>query len=85
MGARARLRQTFNCSSLQTSTATIICTAMKKYGLILADVGSPWFLTGEASNAWSQLIPNIDRFVADMRSIKSTDMEIVTPPGLYIR
>lgn len=49
MGLVARLRGSFNCSNLQTRTARTVCTAMQKYGLILADNGSPWFIAGEAS------------------------------------
>lgn len=52
MGMRARLRRSFACLSLKTGPARVICQALKKYGMILADVGSPWFLTGEATPAW---------------------------------
>jgi len=40
MGARARLKSSFDCTAnMVTQAARIICTAMKKYGLILADNG----------------------------------------------
>lgn len=46
MGMRARLRPSFNCGLLQTAAARVICRALKKTGMILADGGSSWFLTG---------------------------------------
>jgi len=40
MGARARLKSSFDCTAnMVTQAARIICTAMKNYGLILADNG----------------------------------------------
>ena len=62
MGMRARLRRSFSCATLKTSAARVICQALKKYGMILADVGSPWFLTGEATPLWqTRLGANYDQ------------------------
>eukprot|EP00882_Tetradesmus_deserticola_P028971 GHRQ01032324.1.p1 GENE.GHRQ01032324.1~~GHRQ01032324.1.p1 ORF type:complete len:115 (-),score=30.51 GHRQ01032324.1:23-367(-) len=79
MGLRSRLRASFNCDGLATSAARVICRAMQKYGLILADGGSPWFLTGEATPKWSKVIPDVTAFRADMKRIKGVDMEVVVP------
>jgi hypothetical protein len=56
---------------------------MQKYGLILSDIGSGWFVTGEASAKWSDVIPagQMAAFVADMALMKGSDMEVVMPPG----
>lgn len=82
MGARARLRASFACASLSTNAARVICTAMQRYGLVLSDVGTGWFLTGEATPEWeSWLGPQLAAFRADIGSIKGSDMEIVVPPG----
>lgn len=62
MGMRARVRAAFPCWALQTFAARIICRGLKQYGLILADVGSSWYLTGEAAPAWEQRFgPNFDQ------------------------
>ena len=62
MGMRARLRRSFSCLALKTSAARVICAALKKHGLILADVGSPWYLTGEATPLWqTRLGANYDQ------------------------
>jgi hypothetical protein len=51
MGARFRLKPSFPISSYRPDTRVVL-TAMKKYGLVLADNGSPWFFQGTADNAW---------------------------------
>ena len=54
MGARFRLKSSF---ALPTSTCAADCrtvvTAMKRYGLILADNGSNWYFTGTADARWT--------------------------------
>lgn len=84
MGLRARLRSSYSCNaSLQTPAARIICTAMQKYGLILSDIGGGWYVTGEASASWSDVIPasQMAAFQADMGKMRGSDMEVVMPPG----
>ena len=49
MGLRLRLKASVDVSGLPRQ-ARVIATAMKKYGIILADNGSPWYVQG-ASNA----------------------------------
>lgn len=62
MGMRARVRAAFPCWALRTWAARVICRGLKQYGMILADVGSPWYLTGEATPAWeARLGPNHDQ------------------------
>jgi hypothetical protein len=81
MGMRARLKRTFSCLTLKTPSARVICAALKKHGLILADVGSSWYLTGEASPLWeSRLGANYDQFLTDIKTIRGSDMEVVVPP-----
>jgi hypothetical protein len=86
MGLRARLAAGFNCAGLATAPGRTVCTAMKKYGVILADVGSNWYLTGEASAGWEAWMTAAERdgFFADMRGIKGKFMEVVVPPGARV-
>jgi hypothetical protein len=54
MGARFRLKSTFHLSSSVCSTdCQTVVTAMKRYGLIVADNGSNWFFTGTADVRWT--------------------------------
>jgi len=51
MGQRLRLRRGFDISRFPRQ-ARIILRALKRYGLIVADNGSPWFITGVPSRGW---------------------------------
>jgi hypothetical protein len=52
MGLRVRLKASVNISSLPRQ-ARIVAQAMKTYGLILADNGSNWYVSGAPSPRWS--------------------------------
>ena len=81
MGMRARVRSGYDCSKLGTPEARIICMALKRTGMILADVGVPWALTGEASPLWeTRLGRRFDQFNTDIQSITARDIEVVVPP-----
>jgi hypothetical protein len=45
MGLRMRMKSSFNCVTY-SSEVQVICRALKKYGMILADNGSSWFVSG---------------------------------------
>jgi hypothetical protein len=51
MGARFRLKASFNTAGLRADTRVVLA-AMKTYGLLLADNGSDWFFQGDAQNGW---------------------------------
>ena len=51
-GGRLRLKADYDISSF-SETNQMILTAMKKYGLMLADVGSDMFITGAPHENWN--------------------------------
>lgn len=51
-GARIRLKAGFNISTY-SATNQIILRAMKKYGLILADIGSNLYISGAPDDRWN--------------------------------
>jgi hypothetical protein len=51
MGARFRLRASYHPSGFGRKARAIV-KAMKTYGLVLADNGSPWFFQGEQNRHW---------------------------------
>jgi hypothetical protein len=51
MGARFRLKASFDISGF-SATNRIILTAMKKYGMLLADNGSAWYISGAPDSRW---------------------------------
>lgn len=51
LGQRFRLRQDFATEGFSPD-ARVILEAMKAYGLVLADNGSPWFISGAPDSRW---------------------------------
>jgi len=51
MGQRFRLKASFDISSFSPEVQVIL-RAMKTYGIILADNGSPWFISGAPDERW---------------------------------
>jgi hypothetical protein len=51
MGARFRLKASFSLHGYRHDTVVVL-RAMKKYGLVLADNGSPWYFQGSATSHW---------------------------------
>jgi len=52
MGQRFRLKTSFDISSFSPDVQVIL-TALKKYGMILADNGSSWYLSGVPDDRWN--------------------------------
>ena len=52
MGERLRLKASFDISPFPQEVQ-IILRAMKKYGIMLADNGSPWFISGQPDPRWN--------------------------------
>jgi hypothetical protein len=52
MGLRVRLKASVDVSKLPYQ-ARVVAVALKRYGLILADNGSPWFISGAPNRGWN--------------------------------
>jgi hypothetical protein len=52
MGLRVRLKTGFDTSGYPPQARAVL-TALKRYGMILADNGSPWFVSGAPDPHWS--------------------------------
>jgi hypothetical protein len=55
MGARFRLKSSFDISHFDARTQVIL-RAFKKYGLVLADGGSNWYFQGVSDTRWPDLV-----------------------------
>ena len=73
MGMRVRMKATTDLSAF-TGPALVIATAMKKYGMILADNGSNWYLSGETNDGWTSVM---DSVVAKVGGLHGSDFEVV--------
>jgi len=52
MGLRVRLKHDFDISGFGAQSRVLL-TALKTYGMILADNGSPWYVSGAPSPGWN--------------------------------
>ena len=73
MGLRVRLKASFNASAI-TGAALVVVTAMKKYGLILADNGSNWYISGESNDNWDPIMSSL---LSGLGRIHGSDFEVV--------
>ena len=79
LGARFRLKQNFPISGYRADTRAVL-TAMKKYGLVLADNGSNWFFQGTADSRWGRINEMLD----ELKSIPASAFEAVDTSSLMI-
>jgi hypothetical protein len=78
MGLRFRLKASFNITSFSL-TNRIILTALKKYGMIVADNGSSWYLSGAPDDRWDN-----DDLHNLQTMVKGSDFEAVDESSLMI-
>ncbi len=57
-GLRVRLKATFDLSPYSGAARTVL-TALQRYGLILADQGSPWYVTGTSNPGWADALSQL--------------------------
>ncbi len=75
MGLRVRLKASVNISRLPRQ-ARIVAQALKTYGLILADNGSPWYISGAPNPRWS------DDALHQLDQLTGRDFEVVNTSSL---
>jgi hypothetical protein len=73
MGLRLRLKASFDTSKF-IGPSLVILTALKQYGLILADNGSDWYFQGDSDDAWSPLMCAL---LSDFDQVHGSDFEAV--------
>jgi hypothetical protein len=74
MGLRVRLKASFDISHFSAQTRVIL-QALKTYGMILADNGSPWYISGASDPHWD------DDGLHHLNQVKGSDFEVVVTPG----
>jgi len=78
MGARFRLRPGFDVSGYGRDTKVVL-RAMKRYGLVLADNGSPWYFQGESVRGWPT------RLIEELKTIPARAFYAVDTRPMRIR
>ena len=75
MGLRVRLKASVDMSRYSAANRAIL-TALKTYGMLLADNGSPWYITGVPDTRWN------DDDLHLLGGISGADFEAVDTSGL---
>ncbi len=75
MGERLRLKASFDISQLH-GQARVIAKAMQTYGLIVADNGSDWYVTGAPSKRWN------DEVLHTLELVRGRSFEVVDASSL---
>ena len=75
MGLRVRLKKYFDVSDF-SPRMQVILRAMKRYGMILADNGSPWYFQGVSNVHWD------DDELNQLKSLHGRDFEVVDTSSL---
>jgi hypothetical protein len=76
MGLRLRLKASFDISGFPADDQVLL-TAMKKYGLILADNGSAIFISGAPDNRWNNTDLNL------LKQITASSFEVVQTGTIF--
>jgi hypothetical protein len=75
MGMRVRLKANVDISGLSTE-ARVIATALKRYGMLLADNGSAFYISGAPDSRWS------DEALASIKQLRGSDFEVLRMQGV---
>ena len=78
MGQRFRLKASFDISTF-SAQVQVILTAFKRYGIIVADNGSDWYISGAPDARW-----NDNTLVSEFRRVHGSDFEAVDEASLMI-
>ena len=70
MGLRVRMKASYDCSAY-SSEVQVICTALKRFGMFVADNGSNWYVSGAHDPRWS------DENLGDLKQIPGDAFEVV--------
>jgi hypothetical protein len=70
MGLRVRLKASYDISHF-TGEAHVVLVALKKYGMMVADNGSDWYITGETNTNWN------DTDLDQLKTVPASAFEVV--------
>jgi hypothetical protein len=70
MGMRVRLKAGFNITGFSPHVQVIL-TALKKYGMFVADNGSDWYISGAPDSRWN------DDELGELKSVAGVNFEVV--------
>ena len=78
MGARFRLKASYKIAAGLRKDTKAVLEAMKRYGLVLADNGSPWYFQGTADERWRSGL------LGELKQVPASAFEAVDTSSLKI-
>jgi len=76
MGLRLRLKASFSLAAFH-GQSLVILRALKAYGMIVADNGSSWYITGAADRRWN------DNDLNQLKGVPGSAFEVVNTGGAH--
>ena len=82
MGARFRLKAGYRLTGLRADTQVVL-KAMKTYGLVLADNGSPWYFQGTSDTRWKEaMLDELKRIPASaFEAVETASLKVSSSSG----
>ena len=80
MGMRVRLKASYVIPASFSTETKALLTAMKTYGMIVADNGSDWFVSGAPDDRW-----NNSKLLSELGQVKGSNFEVVRMDGLVVK
>ncbi len=77
MGMRVRLKASYIIPKSFSKPTRIILKALQTYGMMVADNGSDWYLSGAPDPHW-----NNGKLVSELRQVTGSDFEVVLMQGI---
>jgi len=77
-GTRVRLKADFPLEGY-SGDARVILSAIKHYGLILADQGSAWYVTGTSHPGWEDALDQLRTL-----SVRGSDFEVLASGAVTV-
>lgn len=77
MGMRVRLKASYVIPAAFHHQTKVILVALQKYGMMVADNGSDWYVSGAPNRHW-----NNNALVSELRQVTGSDFEVVRMVGI---
>ena len=77
MGLRLRLRADYDISGFSPEVQVLL-RALKRYGIMLADNGSAWYISGAPDERWNK------QMLHELDAVSGADFEVVDVSSLMI-
>jgi hypothetical protein len=77
MGMRVRLKASYVIPAGFSAETRAILTALKTYGMLLADNGSNWFMSGAPDERWNNSV-----LISELGQVQGSQFEVIQMTGL---